>query len=71
MKYEEFTNKAQAYSKEYRAECHSKNRHWKGVWRKSYVEAFNDGDKHRYGNNGNNQYHDIIIIEKVYSKANL
>jgi hypothetical protein len=67
MKHEDFINKAQIVSKEYRAVCKTNNRHWIGVWRKTYSEAFNDGDKHRQGN----PFHEICIIEKVYSEANI
>ncbi len=69
MKKVDFLKKAKIVSKKYRAECLSNNRHWKGVWRDSYAEAFNDADKHRYAPGGKNQFHEIIIVEKVYSEA--
>lgn len=67
MKQKDFINKAQIVSKEYRAVCNTNNRHWKGAWRKTYSEAFNDSDKHRYGN----PFHEISFIERVYSQANI
>ena len=71
MEQKRFNTKFIEISKKYRAECYSNNRHWKGVWRESYTDACNDGDKHRYGNNGNNQFHDINIIELTHSAGKL
>lgn len=70
MEKKEFNLNFNLISIAYRAVCHSKNNHWKGVWRQSYHEAFEDGDKHRYENQGN-QFHEIKIEEKKYSEANI
>ena len=67
MKKEVFNLEFKEVSVEYRAVCHSNNKHWKGVWRQSYSEAFNDGDKHRQVN----QFHDVRIEESKYSEANI
>jgi hypothetical protein len=68
---DDFNLKAVEISKKYRAICYENNRHWKGVWRNSYTEAFNDADLHRYGNHGVNQFHDVKIVEQVYSEASI
>jgi len=69
MKQAEFESSSKVISKDYRAICYTSNRHWTGTWRKSYSDAFDDADNHRYGNNGINQFHDVRIVERSYSEA--
>jgi hypothetical protein len=71
MNESEFKENAQISREEYRAECASKNRHWKGKWQATYHAAFNEGDAHRYGGKGENEMHNITILMRVTSSGNI
>ena len=71
MNESKFNQSAEVFKKKWRAECNSKNGHWKGKWQGSYHEAFEEGDRHRYGGNGQNDMHDIVIVMEVRSSAKI
>ena len=71
MNHEEFNEKAVLVKRQWKAVCHSLKEHWQGSWKDSYAEAFEEGDAHRYAGNGENEFHDIRILEKAYKEVSI
>ena len=68
MEHTSFLNQAEQVSAVYRAECKSKNSHWKGKWRENYTEAFQDAQRHRANAAGQ---HSVKIVGKTFSEMAL
>ena len=61
MTEKEFKKNAEVDSKEYKAVCYSENKHWEGDWRKTYSEAYEEGEIH----SKEYPFHDVRIDEKL------
>lgn len=65
-----FEEKATILKEKYKAVCQSQGKHWSGIWRNSYDEAYNDARTHR-DSSPSHKFHDIKIRKKVSYETSL